>query len=107
MNGRDVAYWHECDLRAAPTNVRSWESNGLNTDVAFGPFMTPSGRGSADVILQSRQGGPAWSAAFRASFICPICIIRFFLAGALLAIRANVSTDGRTAFRAFLISSYA
>jgi len=32
--------WHECDLRAAPTNVRSWESNGLNTDVAFGPFMT-------------------------------------------------------------------
>jgi hypothetical protein len=32
--------WHECDLRAAPTNVRSWESNGLNADVAFGPFMT-------------------------------------------------------------------
>jgi hypothetical protein len=33
-------YRHECDLRAAPTNVRSWESSGLNTDVAFGPFMT-------------------------------------------------------------------
>jgi hypothetical protein len=31
--------WHECDLWAAPTNVRSWESNGLNADVAFGPFM--------------------------------------------------------------------
>ena len=23
------------DLRAAPTNVRSWELNGLNADVAF------------------------------------------------------------------------
>jgi hypothetical protein len=34
---------HECDLRAAPINVRSWESNGLNADVTFGPFMTPSG----------------------------------------------------------------
>src|SRR6266545_2222238 len=44
MNGRDVAYWHECDLRAAPNNVRSWESNGLNADVAFGPFMTHCGR---------------------------------------------------------------
>ena len=33
-------YRHECDLRAAPNNVRSWESNGLNADVAFGPFMT-------------------------------------------------------------------
>jgi hypothetical protein len=28
-------FWHECDLRAAPTNVRSWESNGLKADVAF------------------------------------------------------------------------
>jgi hypothetical protein len=34
----------ECDLRAAPTNVRSWESNGLNADVALGPFMTPTRR---------------------------------------------------------------
>jgi len=25
----------ECDLRAALTNVRSWELNGLNADVAF------------------------------------------------------------------------
>jgi hypothetical protein len=35
-----VRYWHEWDLRAAPTNVRSWESNGLNADVVFGPFMS-------------------------------------------------------------------
>jgi len=35
-----VSSWHEYDLRAALTNVRSWESNGLNADVAFGPFMT-------------------------------------------------------------------
>jgi hypothetical protein len=35
--------WHECDLRTAPTNVRSWESNGLNADVAFGSFMTRTG----------------------------------------------------------------
>jgi hypothetical protein len=40
-----VRFWHECDLRAAPTNVRSWESNGLNADVAFGPFMTHSHMG--------------------------------------------------------------
>jgi hypothetical protein len=39
---RYVRRWHECDLRAAPTNVRSWESNGLKADVAFGPFMTQS-----------------------------------------------------------------
>jgi hypothetical protein len=31
------------DLRVAPTNARSWRSNGLNADIAFGPFMTPSG----------------------------------------------------------------
>jgi hypothetical protein len=37
-------YRHECDLRVAPTNVRSWESNGLNADIAFGPFMTRNGR---------------------------------------------------------------
>jgi hypothetical protein len=37
--GPNVSCWHECDLWAAPTNVRSWESNGLNADVAFGPFM--------------------------------------------------------------------
>src|SRR5262245_4335475 len=35
--------WHECDLRLARTNVRSWESNGLNAHVAFRPFMTQSG----------------------------------------------------------------
>jgi len=39
-----VASWHECDLRATPTNVLCWESNGLNAGVAFGPFMTRSGR---------------------------------------------------------------
>jgi putative tryptophan/tyrosine transport system substrate-binding protein len=33
---------HECDLRAARINVCSWESNGLNAEVAFGLFMTPS-----------------------------------------------------------------
>jgi hypothetical protein len=37
-----VHTWHECDLRAAPTNVRSWELNGLNVDVVFGPLMTPN-----------------------------------------------------------------
>jgi hypothetical protein len=31
------------EYRTAPTNVRSWESNGLNADVAFGPFMTHNG----------------------------------------------------------------
>jgi hypothetical protein len=29
----EVCSWHECDLRGAPANVRSWESNGLNADV--------------------------------------------------------------------------
>jgi len=32
---------HECDLRAAPTNVRSWESSGLNPDIAFGAVHDP------------------------------------------------------------------
>jgi hypothetical protein len=36
----DGRFWYECDLRAAPTNVRSWESNGLNADISFEPFMT-------------------------------------------------------------------
>ena len=35
-----AAFWHECDLRAALVNVCSWESNELNADVAFGPFMS-------------------------------------------------------------------
>ena len=35
-----VHTWHERDLPVALTNVRNWESNGLNADVAFGPFMT-------------------------------------------------------------------
>jgi hypothetical protein len=30
MSMADDRCWHECDLRAAPTNVRSWETNGLN-----------------------------------------------------------------------------
>jgi hypothetical protein len=30
-------------MSSEPSNVRSWESNGLNADVAFGPFMTRSG----------------------------------------------------------------
>jgi hypothetical protein len=33
---------HEWDLRAAPTNVRSSQSNGLNADVAFGPLVGSS-----------------------------------------------------------------
>jgi len=41
--GENVGSWRECDLRPALINVRSWESNGLNADVAFGPFMTRSG----------------------------------------------------------------
>ncbi len=46
--------WHECDLRAAPTNVRSWESNGLNADIAFGPFMTPHKRHPANPLIADR-----------------------------------------------------
>jgi hypothetical protein len=38
-----VRSWHECDLRAAQINVQSWESNGLNADVAVGRLMTQSG----------------------------------------------------------------
>src|SRR5712691_2625659 len=81
------------------------------------PYGPESGHGIGEVnsammdqltrSLNRGKGGPACSAAFRASFICPICIVRFFLAGVLLAIRANVSTDGRTALRAILMSSYA
>jgi hypothetical protein len=44
--------WHECDLRAGPTNVRSWESNGLNPDVAFGPFMTDAVEKVADDLRE-------------------------------------------------------
>ena len=33
----------KCDLRAALTNVRSWERNGLSAEVAIGPFMTRTG----------------------------------------------------------------
>jgi hypothetical protein len=36
-----VAKVHERDLPVALTDVRNWESNGLNAHVAFGPFMTP------------------------------------------------------------------
>ena len=52
---------HECDLRAAPTNVRSWESNGLNADVAFGPFMTRTRHFTID--LNSRGKGYVASTA--------------------------------------------
>jgi hypothetical protein len=34
---------YKYDLRPALTNVRNWESNGLNAHVAFGPFMTQGG----------------------------------------------------------------
>ena len=45
--------WHEWDLRAAPTNVRSWESNGLNADVVFGPFMTHRDIGQVKIPQRS------------------------------------------------------
>src|SRR5258707_804754 len=32
------------------TNVRSWESNGLNADVAFGPFMDPKRSSTGSVF---------------------------------------------------------
>jgi hypothetical protein len=40
MTDQDFMTGFPASLWAAPTNVRSWESNGLNADVAFGPFMT-------------------------------------------------------------------
>jgi hypothetical protein len=39
MTDQDFMTGFPASLWAAPTNVRSWESNGLNADVAFGPFM--------------------------------------------------------------------
>jgi hypothetical protein len=42
-NSEPSTHGHECDLRAARTNVHSWEINGLNADIAFGPVMTQSG----------------------------------------------------------------
>src|SRR5438067_495322 len=54
--------WHGCDLRAAPINVRSWESNGLNADVASGPFMTHlrHQRAIFAMIAQRRSGATVW-----------------------------------------------
>jgi hypothetical protein len=50
--------WQECDLRAAPINVRTWESNGLNADVAFGPFMTPNAVvETASRLIRKRERG--------------------------------------------------
>jgi hypothetical protein len=75
---------------------------------SFASVVNDPNRTFTDQLTRSfsrGKDGAASSAAFKASFICSICIIRLFLAGALLAIRANVSTKGRTAFRAFLISS--
>jgi hypothetical protein len=55
---------HECDLRAALSNVRSWESSGLDADAAFGPFMTNIGpRGAIEEAPQrqaaKRSAGPS------------------------------------------------
>src|SRR5215216_4667375 len=47
----------------------------------------------------------ASSAALRASFICSICTIRFFLAGVFLAVRAILSSDGSSPLRTSLMSS--
>jgi hypothetical protein len=33
--------WHSTAVATLIKNVRYRESNGLNPDVAFGPFMTP------------------------------------------------------------------
>ena len=41
-------------LRAAATNVRSWDLNGLNADVAFGPFMTPRTAGAFRFLVAVR-----------------------------------------------------
>jgi hypothetical protein len=52
-------FWHERDLRAALTNVRSWESNGVNTDVAFVPFMTLNGHRPVEIPqCRSVPAGP-------------------------------------------------
>jgi hypothetical protein len=56
-----VAYvwnWHKCDLRAAPTNVRSWERNGLNAEVAIGPFMTQLCHGRLNHSASQLTVGP-------------------------------------------------
>ena len=48
------------NLRAAPTNVRSWEANGLNAD-AFEPFMTHLGHrpeGAGDRFGPPRRTEP-------------------------------------------------
>jgi hypothetical protein len=33
LSAQDFRNWHECDLLAERTNVRSWEWNGLNADI--------------------------------------------------------------------------
>jgi hypothetical protein len=36
----DVGRWHFSAVPTAPSDVRSWEWNGLNAEVAIGPLMT-------------------------------------------------------------------
>jgi hypothetical protein len=43
------------------TNVRSWESNGLNADIAFGPFMTPHKRHPANPLIADRGDVARWA----------------------------------------------
>jgi hypothetical protein len=59
-SAQDFRNWHECDLRVAPINVRSWESNGLNADVVFGPFMTQTGSRIIRLVVRSeyKRGMP-------------------------------------------------
>jgi hypothetical protein len=95
--------------KSLQSQIRPWPQKRLSIN-RLGVVHRQRAKVDTDQLARSftrGRGGPASSAAFRASFICKICIIRFFLAGALLAFRANVSTDGRIAFRALLISSYA
>jgi len=46
---------------AALTNVRSWESNGLNANIAFGPFMTPHKRHPANPLIADRGDVARWA----------------------------------------------
>jgi hypothetical protein len=61
VSSRNGRSWHECDVRGAPANVRSWESNGLNADVAFRISGAHTG-GAAENIA---AGTKTWAETFR------------------------------------------
>jgi hypothetical protein len=56
QNSSYVSSWHERDMSALPTNVRSRSLERLNTDVAFGPFMTQTGSGGGAVTRDGLSG---------------------------------------------------